>query len=112
MRPIFTVDKPGNYVAQLIVNDGKLSSAPATVTITTQNSPPVANAGPDQSVARGAMVHLDGSGSTDPDGDQLTFSWSITSKPAGSTAVLIGPTSMAPTFVVDKSGVYLSLIHI
>lgn len=42
------------------------------------NQPPVANAGADQSVpseGTGASVQLDGSGSTDPDGDELAFAW-------------------------------------
>ena len=44
------------------------------------NEPPVANAGPDQTVeatsAAGADVTLNGTGSSDPDGDALTYSWS------------------------------------
>ncbi len=32
--PTFFADVPGTYAATLIVNDGKLDSAPATVTIT------------------------------------------------------------------------------
>ena len=50
-RLTLTLDKPGTYTVQLIINDGKVDSAPATATITaTATHPPVANAGPDQTL--------------------------------------------------------------
>jgi len=108
VSPTFTVDLPGTYVAQLIVNDGTVSSAPDTVSVTTLNSTPVANAGVNQTVLVNDTVTLDGSGSSDADFDPLTYSWSLTSKPAGSTAALTGPTTVNPTFVADLSGTYVA----
>ena len=80
-----TVQLPvGQHLIQLVVFDGVFHSAPDTVLITvTQgnqgNRPPVANAGPDQTVtvSAGALAHvrLDGSGSYDPDGDTLHYIW-------------------------------------
>ncbi len=107
VSPTFVADKPGTYVAELVVNDGKTSSAPDQVSITTNNTAPVANAGPDQSVQRGSTVHLNGSGSTDADGNTLTYLWSILSAPTGSTAALSSTTSVSPTFVADRVGDYV-----
>jgi hypothetical protein len=105
--PTFVAGLPGTYVVQLIVNDGQVNSAPDTVTITTANSVPLANAGPDQAVNVGATAQLDGSGSNDPDGDSLTFSWSFISKPTGSAAVVSNPTAVRPSFVADLAGTYV-----
>ena len=105
--PMFVADVPGTYVVQLIVNDGLINSAPDTVTITTENLPPVANEGPDQTAPVGSVVVLDGSGSSDADGDPLSFQWSFTSRPAGSTATLSDATAVVPSFVVDAPGTYV-----
>ena len=107
VNPTFVVDKKGAYTVQLIVNDGQVDSAPADVTITTLNSPPVANAGPDQKINVGQTVQLDGSGSTDVDGDTLTYAWSMLSTPAGSNATISNPTSVKPTFYADLIGTYI-----
>ncbi|MFO1428573.1 MAG: PKD domain-containing protein [Candidatus Competibacteraceae bacterium] len=108
VQPNFTVDQPGDYVIQLIVNDGKVdSTTPDTVTISTRNSPPVANAGPDQTAYVGNQVTLDGSGSHDVDHDPLTYTWSFVSRPAGSNATLANPTTVNPSFVMDVRGDYV-----
>lgn len=109
VKPTFLADKTGQYVARLIVNDGTVNSTAATVTITTTpgNTAPVANAGPDQTVQLGAMVTLNGSGSSDADGNPLTYQWAFVTVPTGSTAKLSSPTTVMPTFVADLVGQYV-----
>ncbi len=109
VTPTFDIDVWGDYEVQLIVNDGTVDSVPATVTISTINSAPVANAGADQAAFFGDTVALDGSASTDVDvGDMLTYSWSLTTQPADSTAALSDPTAVKPTFAIDVSGEYVA----
>ncbi|SPP66411.1 PKD domain-containing protein (fragment) [Nitrospira lenta] len=105
--PTFTVDREGNYVAQLIVNDGTVNSSPDSVIVTVTNVAPIANAGPDQSGQTvAALIHLSGSASTDGNGDLLTYSWTLITRPPGSVATLANPTTVSPAFTADLSGSY------
>jgi hypothetical protein len=108
VNPSFIVDVPGDYVAQLIVNDTKVNSAPDTITVSTTNSAPVADAGPDQTALVNDTITLDGSASSDADGNALTFSWSLTTVPLGSGASLSDPASVTPSFAIDQPGTYVA----
>jgi hypothetical protein len=111
-QPTFVTDVPGDYVAQLIVSDGTLTSAAAAVTIAVApaggNLAPVANAGAPQAVGIGLTIILDGAASSDPEGNPLTYAWSLTSIPAGSAATLSDAAVAQPTFVTDVPGDYVA----
>ncbi len=108
VAPSFLVDLAGSYTVQLVVNDGFNNSAPSQVVVSTLSSPPVANAGPGQAVNVGATVQLDGSASTETDGNPLTYLWSLTMLPAGSAASLSNLAAVKPTFTADVTGIYVA----
>jgi hypothetical protein len=107
--PTFTADLAGTYVASLVVNDGQLFSgiAATTVLASAANLPPVAHAGVAQTIKLGATVTLDGSGSTDADGNILTYAWQLAYQPVGSSVTLSSSTAPKPTFVPAVAGVYV-----
>ncbi len=89
-------------------NEGLRATDQVTVNVVDESAePPVANAGPDQTVTELALVMLDGSASSDLDGNIETFLWSQTSGPAVelSSAMAIAPTFTAPQ--VSGSGAAL-----
>ncbi|WP_051781259.1 right-handed parallel beta-helix repeat-containing protein [Janthinobacterium agaricidamnosum] len=110
VRPSFTADVAGTYIAGLSVSDGKINSGmvPVTITASTGNAAPVAHAGWLQNVGAGTLVTLDGSASSDANHDKLSYAWSLTAKPAGSTAVLSSTSSVQPTFTADLAGTYVA----
>lgn len=90
------------------VTDGNGGTARATVgmTIRSVNDPPIAKAGLAQTVEAtsptGAQVTLNGSGSSDPDGDPLTYNW------AGSFGTATGPTPTV-TLPLGKHSITLTV---
>ncbi|SVC12102.1 uncharacterized protein METZ01_LOCUS264956, partial [marine metagenome] len=91
-----TVDGSVDFIFGLIVSDGELDSDPDSVTITVfhTNISPVANAGPDQTIMENELVILDGTGSSDFENVNLSYSWT-----APVNIELDDPTQSSPTFI-------------
>jgi len=108
--PSFTPPVPGTYVFALTVDDGLGGVSADTVVITATNPGPIADAGPDQvGVPRGTMVTLDGTLSSDPDGDPLTYSWT---QLAGPVISLAGASTATPTFTPTLAGTYVFRLEV
>jgi chitinase len=86
-------------VFELTVSDGLLAGIDTVLVSVAPNMAPLANAGADQSVAGQSSVTLDGSGSTDPDGDTLTYSWTQT---AGPVVTLSDASAVSPVFTAPR----------
>lgn len=67
---------PGTFEALFRVTDDRGDSADDVSVVTVVlNQPPIADAGGDQTVNCGEPAQFDGSGSRDPEGQKLSFSW-------------------------------------
>jgi len=80
--PSHTYADSGLFNVRLTVADqrGGVETAETMATIlgrSVQNHAPMANPGASYHAFVGELVHFDGSGSTDPDGDSLTFVWNF-----------------------------------
>ena len=128
-NPFFTPDTIGDYKLRFSVMVGdeprfKLdeksgiaglappTTASDTVTVKTthKNLPPEVKAGKDQTVKLNEPVMLDGTGTFDPNGDELTYKWSFDSVPEGSLlkgADLEGRTFPGPTSKLKGATYYL-----
>ena len=71
------------------------------------NQPPVANAGPDQSVAAGATCILEGSNSSDSDGTITSYSWR---KVSGPTIALANANQAVASFIAPSESTIQTLV--
>jgi hypothetical protein len=87
---------------ELTVSDGDLSNtSTVNVQVNNVNHPPLADAGPDQTVPENTPVLLDGSASADTDGDTLSYAWSQASGPL---VTLTGASTANPAFTTPDVG--------
>ena len=95
-------DADGIYEVAVQVTDGTQPySTTVTVTLSSVNEAPTADAGADRPhVGEGAIVTLSGSGSSDPDaGDTLSYAWTQT---AGEDVTLTGADAAAAAFTAPS----------
>ena len=106
-----TPDVAGEYVLQVTVTDGRGGQAVDDVRVTATapgaNRAPTADAGFDLEGTETITMTLDGTGSSDPDGDPLTFAWTVVSRPDGSTAEIASASAAVASFTPDLEGVYV-----
>ena len=104
-----TPDVAGTYGLKLLVTDtvsGDAAVSTATLQVGTY-LPVAVVAQPQVSVLLGGTVNDSAAQSYDPQGNPLTFSWSITAAPAGSSAAISGPADVAAvSFTPDIAGTY------
>ncbi len=103
-------DAADTYTVTLAVADGKglPVSTQFDVEITQTNSPPTASAGGPYAGTANQAVQLDASGSTDPDGDTLTFTWDF-----GDGSPVEGPSNNAITnHTYQTAGTYLATVTV
>ncbi|MCB9741581.1 MAG: hypothetical protein H6741_24820 [Alphaproteobacteria bacterium] len=110
--PCFYPDAVGTYVIGLWVSDGQDDSAVDYVIVSAESPEniPVADAGQDLIVAVGETVQLDGSGSYDLQGRDLSYAWTIVEVPELSSitdANLSDAGVVNPTYVADAPGVFV-----
>jgi hypothetical protein len=112
----FVPDVVGSYVVSLVLTEASISSPAdlAVITVGSDNLPPIADAGPDETGTVGARAVVDGSASSDPEGQPLTYQWTLASEPTDSklgSTDLFDATSVTASLVPDVSGTYtLSLV--
>src|SRR5690554_6309210 len=87
--------------------DGVTESVEVTVNEADVVLAPVADAGGDRTVEVNSLVTLDASGSTDPGGLALTFTWDFVDLPSTSSAILSNSTGEQVNFTADAAGDYI-----
>lgn len=116
----FSPDVVGTFVLSLQVCD-EIGEEPCsasdvvTISVSSDDALPIAEAGPAQTVATGERADLDGRDSYDPDGDDLEYSWALGSTPDCSSMTstdIYNKDTATPTLVCDCDGVFVASLAV
>jgi len=114
VKPIFTAPDAGSpdnilkFMLAVVDNSNDTDTDEVIITVNedndnpdNENSPPIADAGPDQTVMESQNVTLDGSDSTDLDGEIVSYKWTQLS---GAEVTLSSMSDVKPTFTAPDAG--------
>ena len=91
----------GSYSLTFCVSDGHANDCETIViTVSADNAPPVADAGGPYSGGVGQAIQFDGTGSSDPDGGNLTYAWDFGDGNTGSGATPTHTYTVANNYIV------------
>lgn len=95
----------GSYTLTFSASDGHASASETiTITVSSNNHPPVAVAGGPYNGGAGQVIQFNGSGSSDPDGNNLTYAWNFGDGGTGS--------GVSPTHVYAFANTYLATLTV
>ena len=111
LAPEFMPDVVGEYVLSLNISDGQVSSNQAFIVVTSYagDPPPTADCGGSYTGTIGEVITLNGTGSVDPDGQPLSYDWSLVSPDCSalSSSDIFNESGPRPSFVPDCDGLYV-----
>lgn len=104
--PDINIDETLTFELTVTDDDGDSSTDSVNVKIMHVNNAPISVTGEYTAIIQFDTIELDGSQSSDLDGDELSYSWSVLTAPENSASTIINSSSALATFEPDINGTY------
>lgn len=112
VMPTFVPDAKGTYVFDLAVSDFEFTSPVSSVTLDVPNRAPLAVFTGPAEVGFGAEAILSAAGSSDLDGDLLSFAYAVVDAPAGADPMLMALANAEVGFMSETAGEYVIQVSV